>query len=346
MASIAKRPSGRWLARIRVDGREYSKTFDRKLDAQRWADGEKAKLAMGTWTDPKTAQTTVGDWCDTWLHGYGLHRRHTILAAKRDVTRIKAEFGRYRLAAVRSSDVRGWMGKLRAEGLAPSYVHALHKRLAQIMAAAVEDGIIAKSPCSRTTSPPAGKPRAYVATPKQVWGIYDAFPGHLRVAVLLGAMAGLRNGEVCGLRPQDVDFERQMIRPTVQYPCEPLKNDISQTAIPAPSRLMAELDMHMAMWPGPWVLMNQRGAQVSRDLLDKHMRRAREKVPGLAAGFRFHDLRHYYTSALIASGLDLKVVQARVRHQSATTTLDVYGHLWPDSESATRAAMEAVFHDR
>jgi integrase len=65
-------------------------------------------------------------------------------------------------------------------------------------------------------------------------------------------------------------------------------------------------------------------------------------VPGLPDGFRFHDLRHYLASLLIASGADVKVVQARVRHASAKTTLETYGHLWPDADESTRAAVGAV----
>ena len=45
---------------------------------------------------------------------------------------------------------------------------------------------------------------------------------------------------------------------------------------------------------------------------------------------------------LIASGADVKVVQARLRHASAKTTLDTYGHLWPDSDDSTRAAIDVV----
>lgn len=69
-------------------------------------------------------------------------------------------------------------------------------------------------------------------------------------------------------------------------------------------------------------------------------------VPGLPPGFRYHDLRHYLASLLIASGSDVKVVQARLRHASAKTTLDVYGHLWPDSDDSTRAAIAAVMAAR
>lgn len=42
----------------------------------------------------------------------------------------------------------------------------------------------------------------------------------------------------------------------------------------------------------------------------------------------------------------MKVVQARLRHASAKTTLDTYGHLWPDSDDSTRAAIEAVMTAR
>jgi integrase len=69
-------------------------------------------------------------------------------------------------------------------------------------------------------------------------------------------------------------------------------------------------------------------------------------APGLPDGFRYHDLRHYLASLLIAEGADVKTVQARLRHASAKTTLDTYGHLWPDRDESTRAAIEAVFQAR
>jgi integrase len=51
-------------------------------------------------------------------------------------------------------------------------------------------------------------------------------------------------------------------------------------------------------------------------------------------------------STSFASGADVKVVQARLRHASAKTTLDTYGHLWPDSDESTRAAVDAVLAAR
>jgi integrase len=54
----------------------------------------------------------------------------------------------------------------------------------------------------------------------------------------------------------------------------------------------------------------------------------------------------YLASLLIASGADIKTVQARMRHASATTTLDTYGHLWPDADGSTRTAIGAVIAER
>ncbi len=49
---------------------------------------------------------------------------------------------------------------------------------------------------------------------------------------------------------------------------------------------------------------------------------------------------------LLESGLDVKTVQHRLRHGSATTTLNTYGHLWPDRDEATRAVVGAVLRSR
>lgn len=76
------------------------------------------------------------------------------------------------------------------------------------------------------------------------------------------------------------------------------------------------------------------------------MRRARANVSGLPPDFRSHDLTLYLAGMLIASGADVKVVQARLRHASAKTTLDTYAHLWPDSDESTRSAIDAVMQTR
>lgn len=176
--------------------------------------------------------------------------------------------------------------------------------------------------------------------------MHDAMPEHLRAAVLLGAFAGLRLAETCGLRVCDVDFMRGVVHPVVQYPAEPLKSETSRAQVPTPTELAAVLAAHVAAYRAETLLTNEWGKQLAPWSLERAVRAARDQVNGLPAGFRYHDLRHYLASLLIASGADVKVVQARLRHASATTTLCVYAHLWPDRDDSTRAAIAAVLTDR
>ncbi|HUL28532.1 MAG TPA: site-specific integrase [Streptosporangiaceae bacterium] len=215
------------------------------------------------------------------------------------------------------------------------------------MSDAVHDGLLVKSPCSRRTSPHLAEQRVYVATTEQVWHLYDLFPQRIRLAVLLGAFVGLRLAEACGLRPEDVDFMRGVVHPRVQYPAQPLKTRISQTPVPIPVSLAAELSAQIAAYGRHTTLLTgENGRQLSPWVIERAMRKARQKVHGLPVGFRYHDLRHYFASLLIASGADVKTVQARLRHASAKTTLDTYGHIWPDRDESTRAAVEEVLAAR
>jgi integrase len=355
----------RWLACwIGADGKEHTKAFAKQALAKRYAESMEADAARGTYIDPKSARVTVSEWCGTWLAGYS-QRPATVRQAGVHIRQIRAEFGPLTLGSVRPSRVRSWTARLLAEGHAPSYVHALHRRLAQIMGAAVEDGLIRISPCSRKTSPGTGSQRPYVATTEQVWALHDAMPARLRPAVLLGAFAGLRLAETCGLRAGDVDFMRGVIHPAVQYPGEPLKTPASRQAIPIPQSMALQLARNVTSDPGRNVTgpraglannqtvepeNNQTGSAtllgVAPTTLAHAVKAARVRVPGLPGGFRYHDLRHYFASLLIASGADVKTVQARLRHKSAKTTLDTYSHLWPDRDESTRAAVEAVFQGR
>jgi len=347
MASIKKRPDGQWRARYRdLAGKEHARHFARKADAQRWLDEVTADVMTGAYVSPKMAKITVGEWCDVWIRGYRRHRRSTVRQAEVHLRQIKAEFGPLPLAAVRPSHVEAWLATLKGSGLSDSYVYALHSRLAQVFRAAIRDGITARSPCSRDTSPGAGKQRAYVATTEQVWALHDAMPDHLRAAILLGAFAGLRAAEACGLRTADVDFMRGAVHPAVQYPAEPLKTETSRAPVPVPRSLALELAAHVQRRRGETVLTGRDGGQLPPWALERAIRTARGEVDGLPEGFRYHDLRHYFASLLIASGADVKTVQARLRHSSAKTTLDTYGHLWPDRDESTRAAVDAVLQDR
>ena len=351
----------RWRARYVDDrGREHTKAFTRKVDATRWLDNQTASIVSGTHVAPRDAQLTVQQWCDLWIEGYKVNRESTVRQARTHFHQIMDEFGGMPLSALRPSQVKAWVARLQAEGQSQNYVYSLHSRLSQIMSDAVHDGVLGRNPCSRRTAPPMGKQKVYVATTEQVRAIHDAMPDNFRVAVLLGAFAGLRVAEVSALRLSDVDFTRGVVHPVRQWPEEPLKTPGSDAAIPIPRDLALLLAASVKKYPSN--MMVTRGSATTRVgalaanglgtdcappwSIERAMRDVRRKVESLPEEFCFHDLRHYLASLLIASGADIKTVQARMRHASARTTLDTYGHLWPYADESTRSAIGAVIAER
>lgn len=338
----------RWRARY-VDerGGEHTKAFARKVDAQKWLDGQTAAVVGGTHVAPRDAQLSVQQWCDLWIEGYKVNRQSTVRQAQVHIAQIVAEFGAMQLSVLRPSQVKAWVAKLGAGDMEASYVYALHSRLSQILSDAVHDGVLGRNPCSRRTSPPMGKAKLYVANTEQVWAIHDAMPEHLKAAVLLGAFAGLRVAEVSGLRVTDIDFIRGVVHPKQQWPDQPLKTDGSSAPVPIPRDLALLLSASVQRYPSEMMVTNGLGTdRCGPWIIQRAIRDVKEQIHGLPEEFSFHDLRHYFASVLIVSGADIKTVQARMRHASARTTLDTYGHMFPDADESTRTAVGAVIADR
>ena len=107
------------------------------------------------------------------------------------------------------------------------------------------------------------------------------------------------------------------------------------------STVLAE---HLARYPtGPsdLIFTSSYGTPLRRNTAGEMWHRAARKAE-LPEWETFHDLRHFYASLLISRGWSVKTVQRRLGHQSAMETLDTYGHLWPDSDDETRAAVDHV----
>lgn len=332
-----------WRARYRgPDGREYAKHARLKREAQEWLDEATAAMRAGTWVDPATSKMTLGEWLDKWLAGYQSKRPSTLKSAQTHAAIIREQFGKRQMRTIQPSDIRAWTATL-SKRYSTSYVYAIHRRLHQVLDDAVHDGLLPRNPVSRRTAPPTAAQRAYVASTEQVWALYDALKPEYRNMVLLGAFAGLRIAEIAALTRDDVDWVEGSITVTRQYGKEELKTSKASTTIPIPLDLAAMLDADAGE---TYIVPGVFGRGVSDYQLNREWIAARERVEGLPDGFRTHDLRHYFASLLIAAGLDIKTVQARMRHASAKVTLDTYGHLWPDRDESSRAAIAAVLETR
>lgn len=347
MASIRNLESGNHEVRWRnLNGQERSKTFqeNEKRKAKAFKSKIESELNAGFDVDLRKAKMTFTQWAAQWKQGQRIHRASTYRQVESDLKRLNRAFGDQQLRSLTVSSVRAWVASLKAEGLEPSTIYARHARLKQVMDAAVDEGILNKSPVGRKTSPPMPKGNVQIPTTEQVWKLYDAMPEGLKPAVLLGAFAGLRGGEAVALRVEDVDFMRGVIEPKVQHSGE-LKTESSKWPVPIADELSLELSKYVDRGFSDTLVQSAYGERISPNRLQVHVSGQAEKL-GLHEGFRFHDLRHYYASALIDAGLTVIQVQHCMRHAKASTTLNTYGHLWPDTDEAPRAAVTKLFAGR
>jgi site-specific recombinase XerD len=343
---IKRLESGKYQARARVSpDKELSKVFATIREAKDWQASVREARKKGETAGIVDHKMTMREWSEKWLQGMKAARPSTYSTAVTQVNRINEFLGDKRLVSVRPSDVREWVAHLKARGLADSTIYVNHGRLSGMMSDAVHDGLISKNPCSSRTAPKKGKQKAYVCSAEDVWKLYHALPGTFRNAVLLGAYAGLRIAEAVAVHPvRDVNWEHGTIRLQAQYGGGDLKTGTASNEIVVPLEILHMLRGPLVAWKDPQSLvLTQWGRPASAKRLSELVRDVVEQDGTFPEGFSFHDLRHFYASTLIAARLDIKTIQYQMRHDKASTTLDIYGHLMEGKKESARAAIAEAF---
>jgi integrase len=342
----------KYRARYRgVDGRQLSKVFDRKRDAEAFLTKQQNALLMGDWVDPSQGKRAFEEVCERWL-STRLHRPSTRLQIDSVLrNHILPVFGNRSVGSIKPPDIERWV-KATSERLSPAATETAYRHLAGIFKTAVKDQVIAKSPCVDIALPQIEEKHVVPLTIEEVHAIADALPGRYRALVLFAAQTGLRQGEAFAVTVDRVDFLRRTLtvdRQIVQTPGNvafgPPKTRKSVRAVPLAPVTVDLLASHIAEFgtgADGLIFCRKDGSPYRRSSFSEVWTPARARA-GLRADVTFHDLRHFYASLLIRHGESVKVVQARLGHASASETLDTYSHLWPDSEETTRAAVSAMF---
>jgi integrase len=333
-------------------GRQRSKVFARKADAQRFLNDTETAKARGTWTDPALGRVLFRDWLGEWWATTTNLRASTMERDESLLRRLALpRFGDAPLAAISQRDVRAWVAELSAGPLAPATVQKAYQLLGKVMGAAVDAGMLAQSPCRRVPLPKVEREEMRFLTPAEVATLADAIQPRYRALVLVAAYGGLRIGELAGLRRNRVD----LLRGTVQVAeivvevrgvlhIGPPKTRASRRTVGLPRFVVEELAAHLADPGDPeaFVFTAPEGGT-----LRLHGFRARVWRPAVTAagldGLRIHDLRHTAVALWIAAGANPKEVSTRAGHASVSFTLDRYGHLYPEADTALRDRLDALY---
>ncbi len=270
---------------------------------------------------------------------------------------LSPTIGRVKLKSLTPSHVRGLYREKLDSGLAPRTVQYIHRTLTKALKQAVGDSLIPRNVCEAVKPPQPRKAEISPLDTEQVRALLDTVSGE-RVEALytVAVSAGLRQGELLGLRWEDIDLEAGtlQVRRTASEARTGLvyeapksgkgrRIQLSQKAVQSlrahRKRQLEERMEKAGLWEDHGLVFP---SEAGTPLGARNLQRAfkiRLKRAGLP-DIRFHDLRHTCATILLSRNRHPKHVQELLGHASIALTLDTYSHVIPGMDGGTASAMD------
>lgn len=341
---------------------QTSETFKTVREAQRFATlldalGPRGALDQLYTEDQQAEVPTLDAYADQHIKALTAITDGTRVSYNRIYKRTWAgPLGYLPLHRITRQQIAEVINALAADGKSDKTIANAHGLLAGIMNAAVVDAHIGVSPCRGIKLPrntEHNKAEDTYLTQAEYQFLRSKMVEHFRPLLDTLAGTGMRWGEAEALQVRSIDFPRKTIAITRAAKWNaskstrtfgPPKTRKSRRTITLPDSvvvILAELIKGKA--PNDLVFTMPKGGQLRHATFH-----ARYWVPAALASKinprpTIHGLRHAHVSWLIAAGVSLPVVQARLGHESITTTVNVYGHLLPEAQIAAANAANLVF---
>lgn len=330
----------RWRARyVDDDGREQTKRFQRKRDAEDWLDEVTADLVTGTYVQPAKKKVLVKELAEGWYATKGELKPKTLEGYRGLLdTLVLPRWETVAVGDVTHEAVQAWISDMRSKGvrdtekgLSASRTIQAYQVLRGVLDYAVKRRHIPLNPAVGVDLPRKVTLERRYLTHRQVEDL-AAGMGEWRVLTLVLAYTGLRWGEAVALRARNVDLARGRIQVTGSVTrvgkelVEGPPKSHAHRSVPVPAFLVEELrPVVEELNDEDLVFESPIGG-----FLTSWAYRSKFDVARPIAGMTPHDLRHTAASLAIQSGANIKAVQRMLGHATATLTLDRYGHLFDD----------------
>ncbi|MFB7195443.1 tyrosine-type recombinase/integrase [Streptomyces sp. NPDC056240] len=367
--TITKRKDGRYQAAVYVlqpDGTRarkfaYGKSWE-ECDAKRRDLLD--KVASGVPVPTKSAK--LADWLQYWLDNVIKPRRKRTTYAKYEVhvrLYLVPMLGTKRLEALSVADVRRFLNRLEREASAATAKES-HKVLRSALSAACREELITRNVVS-LVEPPQVESRDL-----SPWSLDEtldfltaARKDPLYAAFMLAIALGFRRGEIVGLRWQDVDLDKRVIRVRKQrqrvggevYDDDP-KGRRRKQALPIPAICVAPLRWQRLRQAALRERAGDRWAEsdyvfttrTGRPIEPRNVYRSFTRVAGNAGlrVIRLHDARHGTATLLTAAGVAPRVVMEILGHSQIAVTMNVYTHVVQDTQREAVSHMDRLLRRR
>lgn len=320
-------------------GRQRSKSFRRKIDADRYVIEMESSKLESRYVDPAHGKVTVGKLADDWLAVKADIRASTRARYESALeTHIRPRWGTTPVSLITTDALQRWIAEDLLPTQKPASVQKIVRTLSGILTKAQRDRRIVDNPAHALRLPkpgPSGRRYLDMATVETMADAAFQLRGlPARAVVRVFAYCGPRPGELAGFRVKHVDVDRLRLEVTEtitnvggRLVAGPPK-DYERRSIPVPSLVMADLE-RLIRWRDPEDLLFEgerggawRASTARRAWFDDAATKAgvEKLVP--------YELRHTAASLAVSAGANVLAVSRMLGHADPSVTLRIYADLF------------------
>lgn len=342
--------TGKWLIQYRFtdwqgDRKKSTKRgFDTKREAEEWL----RQFLLSSSCDfnmkfEKFIDLYFKD-CETRLKENTIRTKRFIIDLK-----IVPYFGKLRMNDITAVNIRSWQNMMLKKGYSQTYLKTINNQLSAIFNHAVQLYGLKYNPCKKAGS--IGKSKAE----EMLFWTQDEFKTFIDAVMnkqvsymcfMLLYWTGIRLGELLALTASDIDFDKKAISINKSYQRFDKKDVITSPKTPRSKRMISIPDfllMDLKDYVNS-IYGRREGCRlfpITKAYLEHELVRG-AKISGMKK-IRIHDLRHSHASLLIEMGVPILEVASRLGHEKVETTLNTYGHLYPNKQQQLADKLERVY---
>jgi integrase len=334
-------------------GKVRTKTFDRKVDAQRHARDVEHRKDVGEYVDPDAGKATLAEWTDHVI-ATSTHLRASTKAKYAILGSLYLEAGSLGQREIRSigkADVRGFVAELTRTKNAAT-VEAVFRLMHRVLEVAVEEDQLRRNPAHGVKVEASRRREVRFLTEDEVARIAAEVPDRYRALVWTLAISGLRIGEASALRVRKVDLKKRTIHVTessVEVAGRKVTGatkDGKDRTVDIPVELADLLVDHLERFGNrfakdSYVFTGPEGGQIRQNAFRKRIFQPAAERAGISPVPTVHELRHTAASFYARAGLTLLEAAGQLGHSTTTMTAR-YSHVFPEHRQAKMGDLGAL----
>ena len=354
--SIRRLPSGRYQARYTYKSYPVKAplTFESKRAAEDWLTLQKAAILTGDLELNKIAykesrgakDVPLQNLADKWLKRKEKTVRYSSYKQfKTWHKRVTSHFAGKTVRQIDSEVVRHWAEEC-SQKVSRGVVFQYVTTLKGILDLAMDEGIISENP-AKPNLIPKSRVRArtgYTLEEGELEKLIAASAESFRLAIYLGAVLGLRRGEIIGLKTSDLSDGVLRVRRSWGevsegvFDYKPTKTEGSNRDVPVPNWLVKKWNDHVSKFAvGQVMFVSGCGNHLTESAFHDRWNKAK-KSAGVNPKLHFHDLRGYAATEFVKKGATEREVMALLGHTSTQVSISY--------QKATLSALSEVMEGR